>query len=146
MSSALTIANRRYDLVQPLRPEPLGLDGRRPFNVAMRATRQHFRGMKSRARTVPCAWETVAATVLLILNLGLCVFLTGCASTKIDWNSRIGNYTYDQTVVELGPPDKYAKLTDGTVRSEEHTSELQSRPHLVCRLLLEKKKTKTQRV
>src|SRR6266498_5259933 len=26
------------------------------------------------------------------------------------------------------------------VRSEEHTSELQSRPHLVCRLLLEKKK------
>src|SRR5690554_945244 len=28
-----------------------------------------------------------------------------------------------------------------TLRSEEHTSELQSRPHLVCRLLLEKKKT-----
>src|SRR5690554_6977687 len=28
-----------------------------------------------------------------------------------------------------------------TARSEEHTSELQSRPHLVCRLLLEKKKT-----
>src|SRR5690554_7048552 len=30
------------------------------------------------------------------------------------------------------------------MRSEEHTSELQSRPHLVCRLLLEKKK-KTMR-
>src|SRR3989442_9003387 len=28
-------------------------------------------------------------------------------------------------------------------RSEEHTSELQSRPHLVCRLLLEKKKDTT---
>src|SRR5690554_7773736 len=28
------------------------------------------------------------------------------------------------------------------LRSEEHTSELQSRPHLVCRLLLEKKKRK----
>src|SRR2546422_1481561 len=28
------------------------------------------------------------------------------------------------------------------LRSEEHTSELQSRLHLVCRLLLEKKKTK----
>src|SRR3989442_7753101 len=27
------------------------------------------------------------------------------------------------------------------MRSEEHTSELQSRPHLVCRLLLEKKNT-----
>ena len=30
-------------------------------------------------------------------------------------------------------------------RSEEHTSELQSRLHLVCRLLLEKKKTKTKK-
>src|SRR3989442_10110986 len=29
-------------------------------------------------------------------------------------------------------------------RSEEHTSELQSRPHLVCRLLLEKKKKTTE--
>src|SRR2546422_5496286 len=29
---------------------------------------------------------------------------------------------------------------DGATRSEEHTSELQSRLHLVCRLLLEKKK------
>src|SRR2546429_6864723 len=29
------------------------------------------------------------------------------------------------------------------VRSEEHTSELQSRLHLVCRLLLEKKKTQS---
>src|SRR5258708_19591575 len=31
----------------------------------------------------------------------------------------------------------------GKPRSEEHTSELQSPDHLVCRLLLEKKKTKT---
>src|SRR5262245_64236834 len=32
---------------------------------------------------------------------------------------------------------------DGQVRSEEHTSELQSLRHLVCRLLLEKKKKNT---
>src|SRR5690625_7095410 len=32
-----------------------------------------------------------------------------------------------------------------TARSEEHTSELQSRGHLVCRLLLEKKKRHAQR-
>src|SRR5436305_5390347 len=31
------------------------------------------------------------------------------------------------------------------IRSEEHTSELQSRPHLVCRLLLEKKKHYSKR-
>src|SRR5690625_6058674 len=32
------------------------------------------------------------------------------------------------------------RLNSGRKRSEEHTSELQSRGHLVCRLLLEKKK------
>src|SRR2546429_1565016 len=32
----------------------------------------------------------------------------------------------------------------GQARSEEHTSELQSRLHLVCRLLLEKKKRRTR--
>src|SRR5439155_26293753 len=35
-------------------------------------------------------------------------------------------------------------MTHGS-RSEEHTSELQSRGHLVCRLLLEKKKKKTKK-
>src|SRR5690242_21577593 len=34
----------------------------------------------------------------------------------------------------------WAFATDGTPRSEEHTSELQSHVNLVCRLLLEKKK------
>src|SRR5690554_7430796 len=33
-----------------------------------------------------------------------------------------------------------AAIAPRGLRSEEHTSELQSRPHLVCRLLLEKKK------
>src|SRR5689334_25442957 len=38
-----------------------------------------------------------------------------------------------------------AQLVRSTVRSEEHTSELQSQFHLVCRLLLEKKNTKSIR-
>src|SRR5690554_7700117 len=37
-------------------------------------------------------------------------------------------------------PTKLVEGSKSVVRSEEHTSELQSRPHLVCRLLLEKKK------
>src|SRR2546422_7152223 len=40
------------------------------------------------------------------------------------------------TVPPMGPLTHYPWL----LRSEEHTSELQSRLHLVCRLLLEKKK------
>src|SRR2546422_1529023 len=45
------------------------------------------------------------------------------------------------------PRPYHTAPTYGISRSEEHTSELQSRLHLVCRLLLEKKKknkTKTQ--
>src|SRR5690554_6071799 len=42
---------------------------------------------------------------------------------------------------ELLRPGQMPRRGKGTsLRSEEHTSELQSRPHLVCRLLLEKKK------
>src|SRR3989442_4829065 len=41
-------------------------------------------------------------------------------------------------------PTTAAVIVD-SARSEEHTSELQSRPHLVCRLLLEKKKKKISR-
>src|SRR3712207_7275681 len=38
------------------------------------------------------------------------------------------------------PPDLYAEFVRRYERSEEHTSELQSRQYLVCRLLLEKKR------
>src|SRR2546429_7226072 len=43
--------------------------------------------------------------------------------------------------VGAGLDDAIIKGLEETHRSEEHTSELQSRLHLVCRLLLEKKKT-----
>src|SRR5437660_5117256 len=41
--------------------------------------------------------------------------------------------------------DGLRELVSSDARSEEHTSELQSRGHLVCRLLLEKKKEKATR-
>src|SRR5947209_16386479 len=41
-------------------------------------------------------------------------------------------------------PNERTPGIDVTSRSEEHTSELQSRQYLVCRLLLEKKKKKTK--
>src|SRR5690554_7169737 len=45
-----------------------------------------------------------------------------------------GHVTFDGNLIQ----EKHL-LEIGYLRSEEHTSELQSRPHLVCRLLLEKK-------
>src|SRR5438132_12420017 len=54
--------------------------------------------------------------------------------------AKFGRFPWDRRVI--------AALIDkldaaGTARSEEHTSELQSHSDLVCRLLLEKKKKKT---
>src|SRR2546422_6729592 len=48
---------------------------------------------------------------------------------------RLQRFDQRQVAVERGLAQPHA-----AVRSEEHTSELQSRLHLVCRLLLEKKK------
>src|SRR5436305_9940806 len=44
------------------------------------------------------------------------------------------------------PPPRASFCGRPVLRSEEHTSELQSRPHLVCRLLLEKKNNSNQRI
>src|SRR3712207_8958390 len=41
------------------------------------------------------------------------------------------------------PPGGLRRAWPARLRSEEHTSELQSRPYLVCRLLLEKKNNTT---
>src|SRR2546422_6580837 len=49
----------------------------------------------------------------------------------------IRNAVIGTSIAHPRPP-----LNSGARRSEEHTSELQSRLHLVCRLLLEKKKKK----
>src|SRR3712207_8287190 len=60
-----------------------------------------------------------------------------------------------EPVLHQGPPrrreidDRVGQARQGgqldrSLRSEEHTSELQSRQYLVCRLLLEKKKQMTQ--
>ena len=60
--------------------------------------------------------------VFCIVTLAM-LWLTGCSTaSKIDWNSRVGNFTHDQAVTEMGPPDKSASLTDGTVVSEWMTS------------------------
>ena len=49
----------------------------------------------------------------------LALFLAGCASSpKADWNSRVGGYTYDQAVAEMGPPDKSARLSDESAVAE----------------------------
>src|SRR5260370_25877209 len=59
------------------------------------------------------------------------------APPKVDFS---GTWSLDKAASENIPP----QILDQTLRSEEHTSELQSHLNLVCRLLLEKKKPRQQ--
>src|SRR5436305_3636543 len=59
---------------------------------------------------------------------------SGEGGTLADRRSPIDPYAL------IGESDAIHSVRQAIARSEEHTSELQSRPHLVCRLLLEKKK------
>ena len=54
----------------------------------------------------------------LFLSLAVAVLLAGCATHRIDWNARVGGYTFDQAVTDFGPPDKQAKLSDGQTIAE----------------------------
>src|SRR5690606_40938558 len=59
-----------------------------------------------------------------------------------------GEWDLSKLVATIPAQDAFQPLSASTcslVRSEEHTSELQSRENLVCRLLLEKKKNRYQR-
>ncbi len=63
-------------------------------------------------RARPFLLPAIGLGVLLALS---CITFSACTTTpKVDWDSRIGTYTYDQAVAELGPPDKAAKLSDGS--------------------------------
>src|SRR5437660_12416270 len=57
-------------------------------------------------------------------------------------NPGTGHLRSQESPHELVALAAVARCCVGRPRSEEHTSELQSRGHLVCRLLLEKKKKK----
>src|SRR2546421_7414729 len=68
--------------------------------------------------------------------------------------AQVGSKIIQAVVARVGRPDQFADVihhragNGGNLlhRSEEHTSELQSRSDLVCRLLLEKKKQTKHRV
>ncbi|PWU14220.1 MAG: hypothetical protein C5B50_17770 [Verrucomicrobia bacterium] len=68
--------------------------------------------MKGRSTAQIWALARLFMTVLVLAD-------AGCASApKPDWNQRIGQYTFDDAVRELGPPASSTRLTDGSVVAE----------------------------
>src|SRR5690554_7759597 len=84
------------------------------------------------------AWRSIKAGEMTLGPIYLVHVLVLAAIPAV--SAYIGTTQVGWTIGTLEP----VKLTQASAlqmtRSEEHTSELQSRPHLVCRLLLEKKK------
>src|SRR3712207_6915384 len=69
---------------------------------------------------------------------------TGCVGQG-NWNGRLLARRAHRDAVDHARLLRLVLLQAGSLsRSEEHTSELQSRQYLVCRLLLEKKKRSTR--
>lgn len=81
----------------------------------VQAMRGYFGAMKSVIEGIRFASRWVWPVLVGLL-------LVGCATQKIDWAARVGNYTFDQAVGEFGPPDKQARLQDGTLVAEWLTS------------------------
>src|SRR5687768_17707066 len=69
---------------------------------------------------------------------------TASTMTAVGMGWLLGDHLTGRSSLAGGPRDRNLGRFDLDGRSEEHTSELQSRLHLVCRLLLEKKKNKNQ--
>ena len=55
-------------------------------------------------------------TTQLLPLLGLMLLIaTACTTVpKIDWDARVGSYTFDAAVKDMGPPEKSAMLADAT--------------------------------
>lgn len=57
---------------------------------------------------------SVASGKRFVLVLAVVLGFAGCATQKVNWQSRVGNYSFDKAVQDYGPPDKSAKLEDGS--------------------------------
>jgi hypothetical protein len=55
-------------------------------------------------------------SLLLAVSFLAAALLAGCTTVPpVDWNSRVGNYTYDQAVAEYGSPTTQSQSNDGKV-------------------------------
>lgn len=69
-----------------------------------------FVGQAAQPRAVQVRLRHAGALWLALAGL----LVPGCASRpRVDWDTRVGSYTFDNAVRELGPPDRSADLSDG---------------------------------
>ena len=64
---------------------------------------------------------------ILLSFIASIALLTCCATTKVNWDNRVGHFTYDQAVAELGTPDHVEILTGGAITADWHTHRTSAR-------------------
>src|SRR5207247_5486350 len=138
---------RRLELLDLLAQAPRTVDavarasGQSTANTSQHLQALHAAGMVTRAREGTSVRYALASDQALALWLAL---RDASVSQLAEVERAARDYLGDD-VDAIGRDELIARLRKGDVvlvdvRSEEHTSELQSRVDLVCRLLLEKKK------
>ncbi|HAV64149.1 MAG TPA: hypothetical protein DCY13_17510 [Verrucomicrobiales bacterium] len=49
-----------------------------------------------------------------VLVTAMLLAFAACSSKpKVNWDARVGSFTYDQAVIELGPPDRQTEISEG---------------------------------
>src|SRR5258708_10615568 len=102
-------------------------------------------------RCVACRFDDTAPTEIYTLSLhdappiywplALTSMTSNSSSGTGVESPRSGSIRMTPIIFSSDWPLRASRMVERRMRSEEHTSELQSPDHLVCRLLLEKKKT-----
>src|SRR5690625_6257947 len=93
-------------------------------------------GYPYRGKILEVPGSAVVAVQMKDVSLTEGIRWSGCLETELTGKREPDYLTTGDILVAARGSHNYAVQVD---RSEEHTSELQSRGHLVCRLLLEKK-------
>src|SRR3712207_2932077 len=143
-----TIPAPEYDAEEPLRAQVTNLDAS-PFLGRLALLRIHSGEMKRGQQVAWCKTDgTITRTKIteLLMTEGLDRTSADSAGPgDLVAIAGIEDIMIGDTLADPNDPRPLPPLTvDEPSRSEEHTSELQSRQYLVCRLLLEKKKKKTK--
>src|SRR5947209_11473888 len=97
---------------------------------------------------IPLSEEASRDQAARCMNCGIPYCHNGCpVNNQIpDWNDLVYRGDWHEAIRNLHSTNNFPEITGRVCpapRSEEHTSELQSRQYLVCRLLLEKKNIRT---
>src|SRR6266496_1882750 len=124
--------------------ESFVIEGGRPLQGRIRASGNKNGALPILAACLLTAEPVVLHNVPRIVDVETMIELLNDIGVEADWVGPNDVQVHAAAVVKHELDQELCSRMRASFRSEEHTSELQSRRDLVCRLLLEKKKKKVK--